>query len=342
MSKLLVFTDTDSTQINGVKLSIDNLIANLDASMGLKIVSPDDFWHFPLPYYNEILLSMVLPKRIRKMLREYRPRYVHIATEGPIGFVAAKVCKELGIGYTSSFHTKFPEYIRLHSKIIPSSYVHSFLKYIHDGSDKVFISNDSIRKYLESNAYAHIHVIPFGIDHSVFFPGPKKFFQDLPGPVLLFVGRISIEKNVEDFLEIRTGGTKIVVGDGPQKEKFEKKYPEAKFLGFKNKEELAEIYRSADAFVLPSKTDTLGLVNLEAMACGLPVVAYDVDGPRGIVKPGKTGILVPESQKLETGIAGALVLDSRDCIESVTGYTWQSYAEKFIKFQTPIPDSQWI
>ncbi len=342
MSKLLIFTDTTTTQINGVKLSIDNLRMNLDAKVELKIISPDDFWHFSLPYYNEVLLSIVLPKRIKKALYEYRPDFVHISTEGPIGFVAAKVCKELGIGYTSSFHTKFPEYLQMHSKYIKSSYVHSFLKHIHNGSDRVFISNDSIQKYLELNSYEHIQVIPFWIDHSVFYPGPKKYFHDLPKPILLFVGRISIEKNVEDFLKIRTTGTKIVVGDGPLKEKMKKEYPETQFLWFRKKEELADIYRSADVFVLPSKTDTLGLVNLEAMACGLPVVAYDVDGPKGIIQTGKTGILIPENQKLENGIPAAILLKSEDCISAVSGYTWKSYAEKFMKLQTPILAKQWI
>lgn len=198
-----------------------------------------------------------------------------------------------------------------------------------------------MRKYLESNSYHRIQVVPFGIDHSIFSPGEKKLFRDLPKPILLYVGRLAIEKNVEDFLRIPTAGSKLVAGDGPLRKKLELNYPETLFLGYKDKLELAEIYRSADLFVLPSKTDTLGLVNLEAMACGLPVLAYDVDGPRGVIKTGLTGILIPENDKLENGVEAALRIKPENCTHAASAYTWQSYAKDFMNHQTSIPKSQW-
>lgn len=172
--------------------------------------------------------------------------------------------------------------------------MHQYLHYIHDGAEQIFISNDGLHQYLEENGYERRIVVPFGIDHSVFFPGEKTLFRDIPTPILLFVGRIAVEKNIGDFLDMNAKYQKVVVGDGPLYQKYREEYPDVLFLGKKSPKELGEIYRSVDAFVFPSKTDTLGLVNLEAMASGLPIIAYDIENTRGVIEDGKTGILVPE------------------------------------------------
>lgn len=166
------------------------------------------------------------------------------------------------------------------NRLVKEEYVHQYLHYIHDGAENIFISNTGLGEYLKRNGYERHALVPFGIDHTIFHPGPRSLFLDITRPILLYVGRIAVEKNIADFLDMDTTYQKIVVGDGPLLEEYKKQYRDVLFLGSKNALELGEIYRSVDVFVFPSKTDTLGLVNLEAMACGLPIIAYDLESTR--------------------------------------------------------------
>ena len=215
------------------------------------------------------------------------------------------------------------------------------MHYIHNSSEKIFISNDGMIPYIKCHKYGKYAVVPLGIDHSLFFPGEKKFFLDKKKTKILFVGRLAVEKNIEDFLKISEKFCKIVVGNWPEFENLQKKYPTAKFLGVRKWCELAEIYRSVDVFVFPSKTDTLGLVNLEAMACGKPVVAYNIENMRGIVKNNFNGILVPENEKLESGITKALSISSENCINFAKNFHWENYAKKFLENQVLINKKLW-
>lgn len=339
---LLIFTDTTSEQVNGVTRSIENLKKHLPNHIKLAIVSADDFFSVPFFGYKEIRLSLSFPRQIFKKIHEIRPDFIHIETEGPIGFSAALICKKYKIPYTTSFHTKFPEYLSMRNRLLKEEYVHQYLHYIHDGAEKIFISNRGMIPYIENNNYGNYAVIPLGIDHSMFFPGAKKFFLNKTRPIALFVGRIAIEKNIEKFLEISEKYEKIVVGDGPEKENLAKKFPNVTFLGIKKWEELADIYRSVDVFVFPSKTDTLGLVNLEAMACGKPVVAYDIENMRGIVTHGKNGILINENSALESGISDALKLLPENCVASAQEFCWENHVKKFLENQSPISHNLWI
>lgn len=196
--------------------------------------------------------------------------------------------------YTTTFHTKFPEYLHMMNRLVKEKYVHQYLHYIHDGAENIFISNTGLGEYLTRNGYERHTLVPFGINHTIFYLGQRSLFLDITPPILLYVGRIAIEKNMADYLDMDTKYQKIVVGDGPLLEKYKKEYTDIIFLGSKGALELGEIYRSVDAFVFPSLTDTLGLVNLEAMACGLPIIAYDLENTRSIIENGVTGILVPE------------------------------------------------
>lgn len=343
MKKLLIFTDTTADQINGVTRCIDSLCEHLPASTEVVRISADDFVNIPFLGYKEIRLSLAFPRQIYKKIRKYQPDAIHIMTEWPVGLVAAAVCKKRNIPYTTTFHTKFPEYLHMRNRLVKEDYVHQYLHYIHDDAERIFVSNSGMSDYLMDNGYnAQIQVVPLGIDHSLFAPGSKKLFQSHNRPIVLFVGRIAVEKNIEDFLQISDTYHTVVVWDGPLRESLEEEYPDTEFLGIKKGVELADIYRSADVFVFPSKTDTLGLVNLEAMACGKPVVAYDMDITRGIIQDGVNGILVQEGWNLESGVERALHIASWAPVQTAKRYTWSHYASEFLKYQAHISPALWI
>lgn len=335
--KLLIFTDTYPSMVNGVQTSLNELQKNLH-TIHVEVISADQFYNIPFPTYREVRLSVVTPRHIMRIIEAQKPDYIHIATEWTIGFSAARACQKHNIPYTSAFHTKLPEYIHLRSRMIQEDWIHRALQYIHQSSKRIFVSSTNMRDYLKENGYSRekISVLPFWVDHHTFFPWPKTLFQNIPHPVLLYVWRVAIEKNIHDFLSIKTSGSKIVVGDGPLFEKLSQAYPEVHFLGFKRKEELGEIYRSADVFVFPSLTDTLGLVNIEALACGLPVLAYDVDGPNTMIKNGVNGILVAYGKTLTSWLKLIGSIHNKDCVISVNHYNWEKYCELFLKGQVRI------
>ncbi len=342
--KLLLFTDTYAEQVNGAKVTLEELVHHIWDDVELVIVSADRFLTVPFPTYIEVRFAIVTPNHISRIIKKEKPDMIHIVTEWTIGFAAARACKKLWIPYTSAFHTKFPEYIALRMPFIGEKYVHKALHYIHDGATRIIVSNNSMKTYLEENNYPKekILTIPFWVDHSLFFPWEKTLFQDLPKPILLFVWRVAIEKNIGDFLSIESSGTKIVVGDGPLKNNLEKQFPQVHFLWKKTKRELAEIYRSADIFVFPSLTDTLGLVNIEALACGTPVVAYDVWGAGSIITHKRDGILVAYGKLLGSWIPMIDSLEKSHCTKTASNYDWWKYTEKFLEAQSPIPKTIWI
>lgn len=328
-------------QINGVTRCLDNLVKNLPTDIHLDIISSDDFLSVPFLGYKEIRLSLAFPRRIIGQLRDIRPDYVHIMTEWPIGLTVAYICQKRHIPYTTTFHTKYPEYLHMRNRLLKEEYIHQYLRYIHDGAEEIFISNSGLGEYLLRNGYENSSIIPFGIDHTLFYRWERTLFFDLMKPILLYVGRIAVEKNIIDFLDMDTRYAKIVVGDGPLLWEYRKEYVDVLFLGTKSAEELSEIYRSVDIFVFPSKTDTLGLVNLEAMACGLPIIAYDLENTRCIIEDGITGVLVPDGQKLETAIKDIEYISHEACADSVRDATWQHYAREFMVHQFPISKTLW-
>ncbi len=341
--KLLLFTDTFDSQVNGAKVTLEELVRHLGETIEIVIVSADDFFAIPFPTYREIKFPIVTPYRITSIIEKEKPDMIHIVTEGTLGFATARACQKLGIAYTSAFHTKFPEYISLRMPFIEEKIVHKTLRFIHGPSSKIIVSSKEMKLYLEKNAYPRekIMVIPFGVDHTVFFPWEKTLFQDLPRPILLFVGRIAIEKNISDFLAIQTPWTKVVVWDGPLREDLEKEFSDVRFLGYKTKNELWEIYRSSDVFVFPSLTDTLWLVNIEALACGIPVLAYDVEWPNSVITHGKDGILVKYGKSLTYGLQKIASIEKISCIKKAQTYNWWDYSSHFLSAQTLIPQDTW-
>ncbi len=296
--KILIVTDAWHPQLNGVVRTYEYLCAELQ-EMGycVKVIGPSDFPHcFSMPGYAEIQLVLFPYTRLRRMIKEFDAGLIHIATEGPLGMAARKYCENYGVEFTSCYHTHFPDYAAKRAPKFLQPFVHklgiNYVKKFHSISSCVFAATQSLEDTLKVWGFtAPIKRMTRGIDHSVFFTGEKNLFSELKKPVALFVGRIAVEKNIEEFLKMEWAGSKVLVGDGPDFTALKNKYPWAHFIGVKKGKDLADHYRSADLFVFPSKTDTFGMVLVEAMACGLPIAAYMVTGPIDIVSKPFLGVL---------------------------------------------------
>lgn len=283
--KLTLATDAWLPQVNGV---VRSLSATLDELVRLghevETLTPDRFFTVPMPGYASIRLAMAPRFRVRRMLDKAQPQIVHIATEGPIGWAARGWCLSRGVPFTSAFHTRFPEYAAVRTGLSAERFW-PIMQRFHAPSQAVLVSTDSLARELAGRGISHTRRWSRGIDHAQFHPHGTRHpaMAALPGPVLLNVGRVAPEKNLEAFLDAPVPGSKVVVGDGPALESLRRRYPDVLFLGALSGDELASAYRAADCFVFPSLTDTFGLVVIEALACGTPVAAYPVTGPVDIL-----------------------------------------------------------
>lgn len=283
--RIAICTDAWHPQINGVvrtlAATVDRLIAR---GHEVELVTPSQFRTMPLPGYSEIRLAMLPRFGTRRTLSDFAPEVVHIATEGPIGWSARSWCKANGVPFTSAFHTRFPEYAAVRTGLSVNRFW-PLMRRFHGPSRAVLVSTPSLADELAQQGITQTRLWTRGIDRDLFVPGhePLPELADLPRPILLNVGRVAIEKNLVAFLEADVPGTKVVVGTGPDLARLQARFPDAVFLGARHGEELARAYCSADVFVFPSRTDTFGLVMIEALACGLPVAAYPVPGPLDVV-----------------------------------------------------------
>ena len=333
MSKVLIVTDAWLPQTNGVVRCLEAVGREL-VRMGNEVsyLTPEGFWTFPMPTYPEIKLSIVSPPTIAAFIDREAPDHIHIATEGPLGLLARLICTEQGLAFTTSYHTRFPEYVAARAPI-PVEWTYAFLRWFHGAAAATLVPTASMREELQLPSFTGLRTWTRGVDHARFSPGEKTWFAGLPGPHLLYVGRVSIEKNVEAFLALDLPGTKIVVGDGPSRAELEAKYPEAHFLGLRSGAELSAIYRSADVFVFPSRTDTFGNVMIEAMASGLPVAAYPVTGPRDVLTNPACAAM---DDDLGTAVARALTLDRAAARAHALTFTWAACAEIFLDTLVPV------
>ncbi|MGV3490641.1 MAG: glycosyltransferase family 4 protein [Devosia sp.] len=333
MRKVLIVTDAWRPQTNGVVRCLEMVGQEL-RSRGhtVSYLTPEGFWTFPLPTYPEIRLSLVMPMTIAEAIAREAPDHIHIATEGPLGLLARMVCLEKGLRFTTSYHTRFPEYVAARMPI-PTDWTYGFLRWFHQPAEATLVPTASLRDELSARHFGHVRLWTRGVDHSAFAPGAKTAFTHLPGPHLLYVGRVSVEKNVEAFLALDVPGTKIVVGDGPARAELAVKYPDAVFLGLRTGSELAELYRSADVFVFPSRTDTFGNVMLEALASGVPVAAYPVTGPRDI-------LVDPSASAMDADLGAAVQLALtlvRDAARAhAVTFTWARCADIFLATLVPV------
>ncbi|MEQ8823257.1 MAG: glycosyltransferase family 1 protein [Filomicrobium sp.] len=323
--KILVATDAWRPQVNGVVRTYERLreeAAPLDAE--IIFLTPGEFSTVPCPTYPEIRLSLPGYSYIGQRMREIKPDAVHIATEGPLGWMTRSHCLRKGIPFTTSFHTRFPDYISSRF-YIPESWIWEILRRFHNQGSGIMVATPTLARELEERGFERTLSWTRGVDTELFRPREVRRFGD--GPVFLYVGRVAIEKNIEAFLDAELDGQKVVVGDGPQLEELKARCPDVTFTGKRIGEDLAECYASADVFVMPSKTETFGIVILEAMASGLPVAAYPVTGPIDLLTTGETGFM---SENLAQAAKDALALD-RDMIrKKALEYSWEAAARLFV------------
>lgn len=330
--RIAIVTDAGPPQVNGVVNTLAHTARELTA-MGNEVstVAPADFRTIPCPTYPEIRLALWPGRAVTRTLDEYAPQAIHIATEGPLGHASRRYCLRRGLKFTTSLHTQFPEYLRARAPL-PLAWSYAYLRRFHGPAARTLVPTLSQKQRLEDRAFGHLCVWSRGVDVSVFKPQPRRAF-DLPAPIAMYMGRVAVEKNIEAFLGLDLPGSKVVIGDGPDLNKLRAAYPQARFLGRKLGQELAECVAGADVFVFPSRTDTFGLVLLEAMACGVPVAAYPVTGPLDVVQQGRTGVL---DEDLRRAVLGALTLRREDCVDYARLYSWRRCSETFLESLVPI------
>jgi glycosyltransferase involved in cell wall biosynthesis len=330
--KIAIATDAWHPQVSGVVTKFVRIARELrDMGHEVSLITPDMFRTVPCPTYPQIRLAMNPRKRIAAFLDAFVPDCVHLATEGPIGLAARAYCRSAGYPFTTSYTTRFPEYIRLRFPI-PLGVAYALLRWFHGPSKAVMVTTVAMMDELGKWGFKNLVQWSLGVDTTLFSPAAGGQLTD-ERPIMMYVGRVAVEKSIEDFLELNMAGTKYVVGDGPDFSRLKAKYPRARFVGYKSGYELARYYASADVFVFPSRTDTFGLVMLEALASGVPVAAYPVRGPLDIVVQGETGFL---DEDLGRAVVNALALDRGKCREYALAYTWTGSANQFLGNLAPV------
>ncbi|MFO0848539.1 MAG: glycosyltransferase family 1 protein [Gemmataceae bacterium] len=332
--RILIATDAWHPQVNGVVRTLDTTVRQLQAlGHTVEVLEPSGFPQAAVPFYPEIRVGLPQPGQVDDRVRRFRPDHVHISTEGPLGLLVRRFCKLRGWRFSTSYHTKFPEYLHTLAGV-PEGATFRFLRWFHNGGSSLMVATPSLEKDLLARGFrGPVCRWSRGVDLTLFRPRPKAD-PGYPRPVLLYAGRVSAEKGIEDFLRLDTPGTKVVVGDGPARADLEKRYPAARFLGYRKGEALAECYSQADLFVFPSKTDTFGLVMIEALASGLPVAAYPVTGPVDIVTRPELGALADD---LGEAIRRALATgDPAACVAEGRTYTWDACTRQFLANLVPV------
>jgi glycosyltransferase involved in cell wall biosynthesis len=323
--RILLVTDAWEPQVNGVVRTLKTTARELTAmGHGVRFLTPLQFRTLPCPTYPEIRLSLFPQAQVTRTIREFDPDVLHIATENPLGLAARRFALRHDFPFTTAYHTRFPEYVTARIGI-PLSWSYAWLRWFHRASRAVMAPTQVVVNDLVANGFQNVRLWSRGVDQDVFHPQASKRLDSTP-PIFLYVGRVAVEKNVEAFLALDLPGSKWVVGTGPALDSIRTRFPKANYLGLLDREELARVYASADVFVFPSKTDTFGLVLLEAMACGLPVAAYPVTGPRDVIGDSKAGVL---HEDLRTACLAALELRREDALARAKLFTWRAATEQF-------------
>jgi glycosyltransferase involved in cell wall biosynthesis len=323
--RILVATDAWHPQVNGVVRTL-TMMAEAAKGFGVDVsfVTPQSFRTFAMPSYPDLRLALPYPAKIARLITDIRPDSIHIATEGPIGLMVRRYCRRHGLPFTTSFHTRFPEYISARLPI-PEAWIWAALRGFHNASQAVMAATPALAGELRGRGFRNVVLWPRGVDTNHFHPRPVDL--GLRRPVFLCVGRVAVEKNLEAFLALDLPGTKLIVGDGPALTALAAKYPRAVFWGARQGEALAEAYAGADVFVFPSRTDTFGLVLLEALASGLPVAAFPVTGPRDVIGAAPVGVL---NEDLRAACLSALTISPQACLAFAGKYSWEASARAFV------------
>jgi glycosyltransferase involved in cell wall biosynthesis len=330
--RILIVTDAWSPQVNGVVTTVKNTVRELESlghSVGL--ITPEGFTTLPCPTYPEIRLALAAGARVARMIEEFEPDAVHLETEAPLGIAARRHCLVSGRPFTTAYHTQFPEYVYARCRL-PLVISYRWLRWFHAPAEAVLVPTPAIYRRLAARGFTNLAYWSRGVDLSVFAPAEREP-RPQERPIFLYAGRVAIEKSLEDFLRLDLPGTKWVVGDGPARASLQARFPQAIFHGMKYGRELAYFYQQADAFVFPSRTDTFGLVLVEAMACGTPVAAYPVTGPIDVIRDPAVGAL---SEDLRGAALAALALDRGAVRDYVQQYSWTTATRQFLEQLRPV------
>jgi glycosyltransferase involved in cell wall biosynthesis len=324
--KVMIVTDAWRPQVNGVVRTLSTTRRELE-SMGheVDILSPLEFRTLPCPTYPDIRLSLLPGGGVEKRIRDYAPHALHIATEGPLGLAARRYAIRNELAFTTAYHTRFPEYVQARFGV-PLSWTYRFLRRFHTPSRAVMAPTPKVKSDLEAWGFDNVVLWSRGVDLDVFQMQPAKELPSKP-PIFLYVGRVAVEKNIEAFLDLDLPGSKWVAGDGPALAGLRTQYPDVNYLGVLDQQQLAKVYASADVFVFPSKTDTFGLVLLEAMACGLPVAAYPVTGPIDVLGDSNAGVM---REDLKEACLAALNIDRAAARAHAEKFSWRAATEQFV------------
>ncbi len=333
---MLIISDAWFPQVNGVVRTLATLVREL-AELGVtaEVIGPDKFRTLPCPTYPDIRLSVLPRRRLSQMMTAFQPDALHIATEGPLGIAARKLARSRGWIFTTAFHTRFPEYLRARTRF-PTALSYAWLRRFHNAGHGLMVATESLRQELADRGFAHLRAWSRGVDLTHFQPEPRDAWPDLPRPVFLYVGRVAVEKNIAAFLDLELPGSKVVVGDGPQLASLKRQYAKVHFAGAKHGPELSRAYAGADVMVFPSLTDTFGLVMLESLACGTPVAAFPVTGPKDVLAAGGPAVGCVSTDLRAAALAALEHGDRAACRVYAETYSWRACAERFVSNLVPI------
>lgn len=333
--RILIVTDAWAPQVNGVVRTLQATIAELGAAgHEVEVISPGLFRSIPCPTYGEIRLAFAGRRAVGRRIRAFAPQAIHISTEGPLGLAARRWCLDNDFPFTTAYHTRFPEYVAARLPVSPA-FVWRFIRWFHRPAQHIMVATRSLQRELAEQGLGQTMMWERGVDHALFHAAraPHPACSGLARPIQLYVGRVAVEKNIGAFLDTKQPGTKVVVGDGPALTDLQARYPDTVFLGKLGGETLASAYAGADVFVFPSRTDTFGLVVIEALSCGTPVAAYPVPGPADIVRDGAGAL----DEDLDTAIAAALACTRDEAAALGAHYSWPSCTKQFLKALTFVP-----
>lgn len=328
--RIAIISDAQAPQVNGVVNTLNETIRCLcQKGFDVLLLGPSECKTVACPTYPEIRLAWRPYKTIASALEAFNPGYIHISTEGPMGIAARRYCLRHHLQFTTAYHTRFPEYLQARFKL-PKAVTYSLLRWFHGPSKAMMAPTHKVRESLLVHGFKHAELWGRGVDTVHFSPDIHRQTTTNDGaePMFLYVGRVAIEKNIEAFLRLDLPGRKVVVGDGPMRATLEQAYPDVQFLGAKSRHELPALYQQADVFVFPSKTDTFGLVLIEAMACGVPVAAFPVEGPVDVVADGVSGIL---NEDLEQACLDALTLSREATRAHALRFSWEVATQQFLQ-----------
>jgi glycosyltransferase involved in cell wall biosynthesis len=335
--RIAIVSDAWRPQINGVVRTIETIVRLLQAEgHDIEVFGPDRFRTLPCPTYPEIRLSLFPSARLHHMLKLFAPDAIHLVTEGPLGWAARRFCLARDIPFTTAYHTRFPEYVRARIRV-PLGWSYAFVRRFHTPSAAVLVVAQSIRDELAARGFRNLVPWSRGVDIAAFKPQPREDLNDVR-PIWLYAGRLAVEKNIKAFLDLDLPGTKWVVGGGPQMKDLQRRYKDVRFFGSVDTGELSRRYAQADCFVFPSRTDTFGLVMVEALASGIPVAGFPVPGPLDVVTTPKVGAL---DQDLRAACLAAIGCEPAECRAHAETFTWAQCAQQFRDTLRPIPRSAW-